>query len=152
MSFNFPVLSDEEMQNLTLAEEGIYDFQVNKASEEVSKAGNNQIKLTLKIWDKQGKERIIYDYLVGTTNWAFKIKHFCKSIGLDYNCGSFEPWQCEGKSGKCEIVIKSGDKKPDGTFYHSKNAVKDYVTFEENVKKVEMTPDLEDFKDDRIPF
>jgi hypothetical protein len=130
MSFSFPVYTNEQIEELKvsfLIDPGSYNFEVLKATNKTSSKGNPMMEMQLKVWDNNGKEHIIYDYLLSSPTWAFKIKHFCESIGLSYDKGGFETWDCENKFGKCEIIIQKGAKKEDGSFYPEKNSVKDYI-------------------------
>ena len=79
MRINKP-LSQDELKQGDLMENGIYDFQVIKATEKISKSGNEMIELQLKVWESNGRERFIFDYLL--EQLEYKIGHFemCRSI------------------------------------------------------------------------
>lgn len=158
MSLAFNPLSEEEVLNLI--EPGIYDFQVKEAADGTSKtSGNPRIALILTVWDKNGKERIVFDYL--TVAMMYKIKHFCDATGLEkmYQAGTFSSKDCIGKSGKCKIRI---DESPG---YPPKNAVADYVMTDKGAVKVPLAnesslgrrPEFssktkDELTDDDIPF
>jgi hypothetical protein len=161
MSFSFPSMSEEEIQALNMVEDGIYDFQVVKATQKVSKSGNQMIELQLVIWDKDGKEHIVFDYLVSIVSMVYKIKHFCDTVGLDdeYKAGNFDVMQCEGKRGKAHIIVQAGQPNPNGGMYADKNAVRDYVLDDKGSVKVDLSgkksPEPKDensLVDDDIPF
>jgi hypothetical protein len=158
MSFSFPPMTESELQALNMVEDGIYDFNVMKATQKTSKSGNQMIELQLVIWDKQGKEHIVFDYLVSITSMVYKIKHFCDTVGLDkeYQSGSFDVMQCEGRTGKAHIIIQAGQPNPNGGMYADKNAVKDYVMTDSGAGKVDLsgnTPEPKDeFSDCDLPF
>lgn len=155
--FTFPVMSDEEIKSMqnNLVEPGIYAFEVSEVQDKdanndplKSLAGNLMIKLKLKIWNNNGRERIVFDYLVSMESMVYKIKHFCESIGFTYEDGQFNPQKCIGKFGHLELSIQKGKKKPDSNdFYPDKNAVKDYIKADTN-----KTVPGEDPLDDDIPF
>ncbi len=155
--FTFPVLSDDEIKNMNLLPEGMYQFKVHGVESStadgkqlVSKSGNQMIKITLKVLDATGRERLITDYLVALESMVFKIKHFCESLGLDYNKGSFQPNACLGMKGKLQLVIQKGKKKDNSEEYYSdKNSVKDYVPKENADSKPKDAKD--EFNDD-IPW
>jgi hypothetical protein len=143
----FQPKSESEIINAGLLEEGIYDFNVSYAEDKVSRAGKDMIELKLTVFDKEGKEKIIRDYLLEAM--SFKLRHFCEVTGLieKYNKGEFTADDCLGKSGKVSIKIQKGDVNPNGGFYPDKNSVKDYVKSE--LKQVE---NKDNFESDDVPF
>lgn len=149
MIFSFNPKTDEEiaaLQNQALMPNGTYSFSVKGYSNTPSKkTGNPMLTLTLAVIDHEGKQVEIKDFFVNIENMAFKLKHFCASIGMSeaYESGNLDPHLCIGKKGKLMIGTQKGKEKPDGTgFFNDKNCVKDYV------QKVEQTG----FVDDIIPF
>lgn len=144
MSFTYLPLSEEdaEKERYSLLEDGTYSFRVNTAVPKISrpkdgKPGNPMIELNITVWDEKGKERYIYDYLVGTRSQAWKLRHFCDSTGLTkaYDDGKFEPWMAEGKSGFAIITQQKGQPRQGGGNYPDKNSVKDYVVTENGAHK-----------------
>ncbi len=133
----------EERRTRLLMEPGIYDFEVAQAQDTVSKSGNDMIKLQLKVWDKDGNERFVFDYLLEAME--FKLRHFAESVELLdlYNAGEMFAPDCVGRCGKVELLVEKGARKPDGTMYPDKNTVKDYVP---SLAKIELP------FDDTIPF
>lgn len=127
--FEFPVLTDEEIESLGFLEEGIYEFVIEKAEPGISKAGNKKIDLTLKVIDR-GNHRFVFDCLVATENMAYKIKHLCESVGLSaaYEAGKLCPDVLIGRNGMLELYHQKGNVKPDGTKYKDKMAVRDYLS------------------------
>lgn len=117
----FKPKTDEELN--PLLQPGVYDYEVVKATDEISQSQNEQIKLTLRTWDNQGKEIIVFDYLLEAMH--YKIKHFCYGCGLSnlYETGKLTAQDCIGRVGKFVIKI---DKDKSGQ-YKDKNAVKDYI-------------------------
>lgn len=137
--FDYEPMTDEECEKerqYQMVEPGIYDFQVIFAESRISKSGNSMIELKLKIYNNNGIEYIIIDYLLGTRNMGWKTKHFCDSVGLseEYNKKEFNEILCLNKCGKANIIIKKGNQKEDGTFYKDKNEIKDYISSNKNVK------------------
>lgn len=154
MSFSFPPMTEEEIKALNMVEEGIYDFEVVKSTQKTSKSGNQMIEMQLMIWDKEGKEHVVFDYLVSIKSMMYKIKHFCDTVGLEkeYQRGNFDVTQCEGRRGKAHIVIQSGQPNPAGGMYADKNAVKDYVMTDKGAVKHDSAKN-EDYQfSDDIPF
>src|SRR5258706_6344229 len=128
--YKFTPMSDEELETASLIEPGIYDFEIAKSQQKISKSGNPMAELILNIWDKNGAQRSIFDYLVFSSvplNIK-KVKHFCDAVGLEeqYKLGSL-PKELERYSGKVQINIQDERPNPSGGFYARKNIVIDYV-------------------------
>ena len=136
--------------------DGVYDFEVIKAEEQISKSGNPMAKVQLRIWDADGVVRFVTDYLVFSDN-AFcirKIRHFCASVGLlaEFNKGEI-PQELDMRSGKVLIGLDELRAKPEGGFYSRKNKVVDYVAAEEgSIPAKAPMPVHNDFDDKDIPF
>lgn len=107
----FMPINREELQrsgnNLT---EGDVDFEIVKASDEISKTNNEMIKLTLKCFGPNKTSGFIFDYISSTAQW--KICQFLDSIGLSkkYESGNIDADSLVGMSGKAKLVL---DKKSD---------------------------------------
>lgn len=121
----FNPMSEEELARSSLLEAGTYPFEILSASEELSKAGNEMIRLKLNVFGPSGEQVHIYDYLL--EKLAFKLRHFCEATGLltKYEDGTLSELDCEGKSGFVKIAIEPGNGG-----YGPKNTVKDYVVKE----------------------
>jgi hypothetical protein len=141
----FKPLSEEEIQMEGLIDPGQYSYQVIEATDEKSKSGNDMIKLKLRVWDANGKERLIFDYLLEAM--AFKLRHFCEGLGLleSYNSGTLSSASCEGKCGHLELMIQK-DKTGQ---YAPKNAVKDYIVKDKSDSEAKVA---EGFIEDDLPF
>lgn len=91
---------------------GPFDFEVMRAEEKISKAGNPYIKLMLRIQDCQGQTGTVFDNLAT----AWKIKNFCETTGLleKFNIGEITAQDCEKRRGKGTLGIEKsmehGDK------------------------------------------
>lgn len=147
----FTPLTEDELQRASLVEDGVYDYVVIDSKEGISHAGNPKIDVRLKIWDKNGQEKLIF------TNMSLMklLKHFCDMNGLQeqYNQGRIEAAMLMNKSGG-QVVIGFDPEKPDGKngMYPAKNVVRDYVT-KINVRPSAMKPLPEKkFIDDDVPF
>lgn len=147
----FNPVSEEELQTASLAPEGIYSYKVIEAEDAVSKAGNDYIKLTLKIYSDAGVEHGIF------TNLALMhlLKHFCDVNGMQdqYNSGNVPAGLCLGKSsGRVLIGIEGEKPNPNGGMYRSKNIVKDYIVAPHG-SSMKPLPDVKnEFHNDDIPF
>lgn len=117
----FTPKTEKEIKEATLLAPGEYDFTVVRAEDKKSKSGKDMIKVTLGIYQANGTQRLIDDYLL--ESFAHKLRHFAETIGLiaQYEMGQLGADELEGRAGKVKIVIKD---QPD---YGPKNEVKDYV-------------------------
>lgn len=142
--FTFTPKTEEELSAINLLEPGEGLFEVIQAIQKTSKSGNNMIEMKLRAWDKNGKEKIIHDYLVNIPELEFKIKHFCESTGMieKYQQGKFTDIDCVGKTGKLKLIIKK-DKTGD---YADKNSVADYI------KTDSFNTSENNFINDDLPF
>jgi hypothetical protein len=152
---HFLPLSEEELQTQALAPEGVYNYQVLKSEDAVSKAGNDYIKLTLKIWDDAGKQNLIFTNL----SLIKLLKHFCdvNHMQSEYTSGNVPASSCQNKSGgKVMIGIEGEKPNPNGGMYLSKNIVKDYITAPHGSMltpaAMKPLPDVKDEFNDMIPF
>lgn len=151
--FKFNPLTDEEIESLNIAEEGIYDFEVKNSEGKTSQSGNKMVKLLLMIWEKSGKTHTIFDYLVSSEAGLSikKVKNFCYSVGLQdqYKKGEL-PDTLDNLSGKVQIGIKDRTSNGKGGFYDRQNIVVDYIVSE---KKSDVNNQVtDDFKDSDLPF
>lgn len=115
-------MSEDELSSSQLLEPGTYPFEVMGASEEISKAGNQMIKLKINVFGPDGQNAHVFDYLM--EKMAFKLRHFCEATGLlaKYEAGTLSELDCEGKSGFVKIKIDPANGQ-----YSAKNSVADYV-------------------------
>lgn len=145
--------SEEELNAMNLIDPGIYNFEIIEAKEGLSKKGHEMITLKLCVYDSNGREHIVFDYLLDAM--PHKMRHFADAMEIidAYSFGNISASDCEGKSGKCEIIIQKGQMKPDGSgFYADKNSVKDYVKSGVTANPKGRQPVTDDFLDDQIPF
>lgn len=153
MRINNP-LSEKQLAEGDLIPKGTYDFLVLDAEETISKSGNDMIKLKIRIFMPDGRERVIFDYLLEAME--FKTGHFAEATGLldKYQNGSIDAHDCLGKSGKCKIIIQS-DKEGK---YPDKSVIGDYIPTDEAQSnklksKVEAAKQTDDgFGDTDLPF
>ncbi len=136
---NFTPISKQEISEMNLLDEGTYNFIVESADERQSKFDDGTyINLVIKVWDKDNKERVIYDNL--TVKGIGKIQSFCESTGLldKYDAGNLVAGDCVTKSG----VLKLG-KMPAKGEYPAKNTVRTYMSSKEEQASVtaDITPD-----------
>ena len=127
-----PKTADEIAADALLAA-GTYPFEVLRAADKFSKAGNEIIELKLGVYD--GGDCVhVFDYLL--EKLAYKLRNFAETTGqLDkYEKGELLAADCEGKTGFCKVIV---DVQPG---YSPKNAVKDYLLAASDDKPVAAKP------------
>lgn len=146
-----------EMNRKSLLKPGIYDFEVMRAEETTSRAGNAMIKLKVRVFH-DGGEAHLYDYLVSTQ--VEKLCAFCDAVGLskEYDAGDVKSDDMEGRSGRAKIGIEDEKPKDDGEGnWPAKNKIKDYLPRNEKdggrkVEKPEPTPAEAAAENEDLPF
>lgn len=131
--------TEAQIQSMNVMEPGIYSFQVLEVitwdqygKELRDKNGNEMAKIKLAIIDQEGRERPLFTYITGDGAFAYKLRHFAKSIGMiqQYEDAIFNIAETVGKRGLADIVIKKGTLKQDGSgeMWADRNDVKDFMT------------------------
>jgi len=151
----FTPKTEQEMQEIGLFPEGVYNFEVIEAKDRISKNGNDMIELKLCITDSRGSERFVFDYLLEQMH--FKLYHFAEAAGLlaKYESGEFISSDCLNKKGTLHLIMQAGQPSPQGGNYPAKNSVKDYVVNSAaGLEKLTVAaqPKQEDEFNDEIPF
>jgi len=118
----FSPMTEDELARASLLEPGVYPFEVIAASEELSKAGNEMIKVKINVFGPDNQQAHIFDYLM--EKLQYKLRHFCEATGLlqKYEAGTLSEVDCEGKSGWVKIKVEPANGQ-----YQAKNSVQDYV-------------------------
>lgn len=134
---------EEDLNKFPLVPAGVYDFEVLSAIDDVSKSsGNEMIKLKIKFWDADGKEHIVFDYLLEA--FKKKLKHFCENTGLTQKYESGEIL-AEDVCNKCG-VLKLGISPAKGDFPERNNVVdylpKDLVPKQTQQSSIELNDEL----------
>lgn len=147
--------TDKEIAEANLWPAANYSFEIIESADQVSKSGNDMIKLKLKVFNDDGSFILLDDYLL--ESMAFKLKHAAQVCGLDYEGGQLAAMDFHGKCGTLKLKIQKGKKKDDGSdeYYADKNAVGDYVVKkdgEETVLNGSVPHATTAIKDDSIPF
>ena len=160
--------TEAQIQSMNVMDEGIYPFQVlevdttdrsNRPLQD--KNGNDMAKLKLLVWDHENRERIVYTFISGDGNFAYKLRHFAQTINMisEYEDGIFDIQRSMGRSGKANIVIKKGTLKQDGSgeMWPDRNDVKDFIVDGPGNTPIAVeNPKLEvadnAIQDDDIPF
>ena len=148
----FNPMTEAELQVASLLPEGIYKYQVVKSEDKISKSGNEYIALTLKVWDSDGREHVVF------TNMSLMklLKHFCdvNNIQDQYLSGNLP---ADSFMNKCSgmVVLDIEPEKPDGKggMYRAKNIVKDYVAEPHKSMLNPIKQEIKDeFQDSELPF
>jgi hypothetical protein len=126
--------------------EGVYDFEITAGKDKISKAGNEMIELTIKVYDEEGRSRTVFDYLLESV--AYKLKNAARACGVDhlYEGGTLEGSDFEGRTGKLKLGIK-----PAQNGYPANNSVKDYVV-DKSANRAAPKQSVKADLDDEIPF
>lgn len=82
---------------------GEYEAVVTGAEEATSKKGDAMFKLTLAVYDENGKSHVMTCYLVNTKAALWRIKNFCSATGLDFSKGKLTAAQCKDHTVKVKI-------------------------------------------------
>lgn len=159
---NYPKISAAEAdkalndKKFEVLEEGCYRFTVKKVDNKCSKTGNMYLSYQHSVMFN-GKKYTIFDKLILTEGWAWKIRHFCESVNRisEYDNDTFDGGNAND-TGIFIIKVKGyGDEK--------QNEVVDYLTeakakekghiIKNDGEKVELnTAKNDEFQDDNIPF
>ena len=152
---NFKPQSEKELKEKMLWPAGEYDFEISKA--EPAKSGDKSknpgtpyIKLTIRIFNKDGGERMINGILHPAMEW--QLRSFCYETGLGdkYEAGTLEAADCEGRNGWLQLKVE--EAKGD---FPAKNAVKDWgkkATKKDKVSAIAAQAEPLDPDNDDIPF
>lgn len=157
--FNYQVMTQEEAlaERFQLLKEGIYDAVITASQDAISAtSGNPMMDMTVTVYDDNGREHNVRDFLVFTKSMMWKVIDFATSAGIlkEYEEGKLCSDVVVGKRIKVKIVIEEGreipeDKlkgKPVGSKYPDKNKIESYIKSE--AKGIDLEPDL----NDDVPF
>lgn len=102
----FTPKSDKELAEERLLPEGEYGFEISGAVDKVSKAGNDMIELTVRVFKDDGNFLLVTDYLMEAI--LYKVAHACKACGLydRYENGNLEADDFVGKTGQLKLGIQ----------------------------------------------
>jgi hypothetical protein len=120
---------------------GQYEAVVKVARDKVSKAQQEMIELILTVYGADGRQVDVFDYLLSSDDWQWKVRHFCESAGLDYARGELVAAWCT----ECNVRVNLGVEKQEG--YREKNRVLDYLPRPGTVTATDVR-----VADDDIPF
>lgn len=118
----FTPKTEEEIALSNLFPEGNYGFEIMNAEDKVSKAGNDMIVLHVKIFNEEGRERTLFDYLLESLD--YKLRHAAEVCGLlhRYEQGDLLAHEFVGKTGN--LKLKQRKNKERDTM---ENVIQDYI-------------------------
>lgn len=120
---NFKPATEEEITANGVWPSGQYPFVIVGAEEKLSASkGNPMIELRIEISRRDGKKRVVKDYLLPQRQ--DKLLHAAKACDVleTYNAGQLLPDDFVGKSGSLRLSIQRSRGYP------PKNVVEDYVS------------------------
>ncbi len=148
----FQSKTEKEILESNLIPEGVHPFETIKAIEKTSNSGNEMIVVTNRIFFGESTY-LVDDYLLESV--AYKLFHYCAYSGLSkqYENGTLQASDCEGKSGYCKIGTQKGKKKDDGSgeFWPDRSSIKDYVR-QEGLKTESVIGSKKPIADEDVPF
>jgi hypothetical protein len=138
--------TEEEIAHDNLLEKGEYPFEISGGEDTQSKAGNDMIVLTVRVYKEDGSFNLVTDYLLEAI--AHKLRHAAEACGLldKYEKGELTGEDFVGKTG----MLKLGVQEAKGDFF-AKNKINDYIVPKDGEEKKEL-PKKPDLEDDGIPF
>lgn len=150
----FTAKTDKEIAEEKLIPEGEYSFEISGAVDKQSKAGNDMIELTVRVYKPDGNFFLLSDYLMEAM--LYKVSHCAQACGLHdrYMSGELAADEFIGKTG----TLKIGIQKDKNGQYPDKNVVKDYVVPKDGDAPVTIPKGKidkllsKDNLDDEIPF
>jgi hypothetical protein len=132
LNMNFQPKTDKELAADRLLPAGNYRFEILRRAtlgtreletgDTVSKQGDDMILLVVKVFNGNGRGRVVLDYLVPN---AFKLRQAAIACGLraEYDAGSIDGQAFIGKTGMLKLTV---EKDKTGR-YADKNAVGGYL-------------------------
>ncbi len=137
-----------------LIPKGIYNVYVFEMKEGTSGAGNDTMKLILKVADGEYKGRQIWTNLTFVESAMFKIREFLQA------CGSTVPkkaldidfTKCIGKKLKVEVVHRTSKEKPDEPFADVKKFMPLNASNDDAVGSGNPPPTQDNDNEDNVPF
>jgi hypothetical protein len=109
----YSYISHEDDLARNLIDKGEYQFVVKNVEAKKTKSGlNNQLVVTLSVWDINNKEHNVLDWIMlDMEKFEWKFRHFCDAIGIIhlYENKSVSVEDIRNKGGYVKIGIKDGD-------------------------------------------
>jgi len=142
MTFNFDATGVEEKTFICFPA-GEYEAEIVEIKQQVSKKGNDMLKLDIDCYSNDGKKVRVFDYIVAPSS-LYKLKAICKFTGIAFD-GKIEEQLLKGKRVFVKLKID-----PEGE-YPARNSIAAYI----GACSQKQQPQPETTKpiiDDDIPF
>lgn len=119
----FVPIPQSELKRNRLLPKGKYDFEILRAENKTFNSGSQGIALKVGVFNENGGQQWIDDYLVFVDKAIFKVADFCACVGLQdkYEAGELDARDCVGRSGQCRVGIEEQDG------YEPKNKITGYI-------------------------
>lgn len=98
---------------------GEYEAEIVDIKQQVSKAGNDMLKLDIDCYASDGKKVRVFDYIVAPSS-LYKLKAICKFTGIEFD-GAVEEQLLKGKRVMVKLKLE-----PEGD-YPARNSIAAYV-------------------------
>jgi hypothetical protein len=161
----FEPKTEQEINSMMVFPAGEYDFEVEDAVWGESKKGKAMITLTIRVFDEQGRNQLVRDWLVASPEPMplRKLRHYCAATDrMDaYESGDLNNFPGQGAAGRLNLGVETSDQ------YGDQNRVVDYVDPSKGSKEPKREPtgvppaqakrareatQADDPADDEIPF
>jgi len=95
----------KQLKKIATVEPGVYAFTCIDAREKVSQTGYSYMHVKLEIEVPNVADPFtVYDRLSIHPKALWRLEHFCKCVGRDFDIGKLLPEDCIGKTGLAEVV------------------------------------------------
>lgn len=116
----YKVLTAEEAaaQAFPMAPAGEYDFEIKAAQDKVSKNGQDMIELQLKVYNANGDEFKVRDFILPDhEQMGFRLRQLCECIGMvdTYEASELETYMLTGKCGRVKTKVNPAEGKYDAS-------------------------------------
>src|ERR1700727_1407017 len=104
--------SEEQLAREALQPDGIYDFEIISTSDKPSKNGNDMYTLKLLIWDANGDNFTLFDYIALGNNFGErKLRYAADACGIIsiYESGDLKHTDFMNTKGKIELKTQEGN-------------------------------------------
>ena len=164
MTFHYDVMTKDEAtrERFSLLPDGQYDAVIKTVKDRVSSNGNPMFDMTVSVYDKNGSQIDIRDFLVFNRKMMWKVIHCAEAAKVlkEYENKQFAPHLLANKNVKVFIQTQKGnliphDKlqgKQPGACYPDKNIISDYIGTDQLMASATTAMKAEDLLDDAIPF
>jgi uncharacterized protein DUF669 len=120
-----------------LLPDGEYDATIVAGEDDKrSQAGNEMMELVLAVYDREGKDTPITDYIVATPKMQWKIRHLCEAVGVEYERDTIPVEDFVGANVRVKVVTQDDAK------YGPQNRIQDYLKSNGGTPKADRDADI----------